>query len=139
MSFGRVVDRACRQLIVSGPAANSLPSAIVRRGILIIAFLLAGCTAPVAAPPATVPPAMTRHRVVLPDGDWPVLIDRADPVAGTVTFTRIALSGPPPFHLTPTDPAVRTMTATVPGGAPGPYLITTRRGRIVALHRIARA
>jgi hypothetical protein len=84
---------------------------------------------------------MERHRIILPDGDWPVLITGSDPAAATVSFVVIAFSGPPEFRITRSDPAVRTMTVTPAPPArpgPGPYLLTARHGRIIALREITR-
>lgn len=85
--------------------------------------------------------SMARHRIILPDGDWPVLITDSDPSAATVSFILIAFSGPPELRLTETDPAVRTMTVAAPAPArpgPGPYLLTARHGRITAVKAITR-
>jgi hypothetical protein len=110
----------------------------VKRGILIVALLLGGCTAPAAAPS---PPiiVMQRHRLILPDGDWTVLITHSDRAA--VSFVVIAFSGAPQSPFINTDPAVRTMTVTSAvreRRPPGPCLLTARHGRITALKAISR-
>jgi hypothetical protein len=113
----------------------------VKRGILIVVALLAGCTAEAPPPPAGAPVVMGHHRTILPDGNWPVLITNTDPAAATLSFDLITLSGPPEFRITNDDPAVRTMTV-VPAASNGPYgwgpyLLTVRRGRITGVHAIA--
>jgi hypothetical protein len=123
---------------------------VVKRGTLLAVLLVAGCTPhPDPAAPAPAPvTGMVRHRLVLPDGHWPVLVRRVDPVAHTVAVDLITLSGPPSPRITGADPVMRTMTVAGPvagglaalaaGPASGPYLLTVRHGRITGIHEIAR-
>jgi hypothetical protein len=91
---------------------------------------------------------MRRHRLLLPDGHWPVLVQRIDPAAHTMDVELVTLTGPSGARITGVDPVVRTMTVAAAGTgglaaladrpARGPCLLTVVRGRVTAVYQIAR-